>query len=189
MRTALVLGASVLALAGAAAQQTRDTPARNAAPAGAGTMAGTVRDGAGQPLRRAIVVLSGGDEGGRFNYVTDDDGTFVFANLKPASYRLSATKPAYVKADYGAKRPGRPGTSIALANGQQLTGITLTLQRGGVITGRVVDETGEPANGTGVRLLQSVVSSSAASTASTASPLANTSSPPLQSAPPPAASG
>src|SRR6185295_1796097 len=62
-----------------------------------------------------------------------------------------ATKPAWLKAVYGAKRPGRPGTPMVIADAQRLTGITLRMTHGAAITGTVRDERGQPA--VGVRIL------------------------------------
>ena len=41
---------------------------------------------------------------------------------------------------YGAKRHDRPGTPVNLHEGQQLSGLSLRLPRGGVIAGRILDE-------------------------------------------------
>src|SRR6187549_468952 len=70
---------------------------------------------------------------------------------------MTASKPGFVDNIYGAKRPGRPGTPIQLADGQTLNRATIALPKGGVITGVVVDETGEPASGTQVRVLRYVL--------------------------------
>src|SRR6185436_16203804 len=62
---------------------------------------------------------------------------------------------------YGQKQPGsgRPGTPIRLLAGQQLKDISLQIARGGVITGRVVDEVGDPAYGMNVRAYRWVMQS------------------------------
>src|SRR4029450_6004223 len=62
----------------------------------------------------------------------------------------------YVTLAFGARRPNRPGTPIALDNGQQMTGLSLRLQRASVITGAIVDQNGNPAAGISVGVLRYV---------------------------------
>ena len=47
---------------------------------------------------------------------------------------------------YGAQRPQTPGLTIALTDGQHVSDVTIRMPRGAVITGRVVDEQGQPAS-------------------------------------------
>lgn len=145
------------------------TPSRDAlrdatakvAPVGTGQISGVVvSDGESpnHPLRRAIVTLSGGGVAGSVQTATGDDGRFVFAQLPAGRFSLTAEKPAYVKAYYGSKRPGRtPGAPIALANDQSVANITIALLRGAVISGTVRDEFGNPLSSAQVRALQPAV--------------------------------
>jgi hypothetical protein len=107
-----------------------------------------------QPLRRAQVTLSSPDQPVLKNVFTDAQGRFVVPELPAGRYSLSASKGGYVRMSYGARRHDRPGTPVNLVEGQQLTGLSLRLPRGGVIAGRVTDENGAPAGGVQVRLLQ-----------------------------------
>ena len=68
---------------------------------------------------------------------------------------MTASKAGYVNITYGAKRPGRPGTPIQLADGQKLEKANISLPKGSVVTGIVVDENGEPSPGTQVRVMRS----------------------------------
>ena len=99
----------------------------------------------GLPLRRATVALRsvGRTEGG-LSADTDADGAFVFQGVPAGRYRLGATKTQYVDAALGARAPGRPGRAFDLADGQKIDGLTLRMATAGVITGRVVDDAGEP---------------------------------------------
>lgn len=130
--------------------------ARDQAPAvGTGRISGTVvLGGAGTPVRRARVNLTGGDLRGSRSAITDDQGGFIFEALPPGRFNLAVSKPGYVNMTYGAKRPGRPGTPIQLAEGQRMEKISIEIPRGGVLTGVVVDEHGEPSPGTTVRALR-----------------------------------
>jgi hypothetical protein len=96
----------------------------------------------GRPVRQAIVSLGGLPQ--RVSTVTDDRGQFSFPNLPAGRFTLTASKPAHLTTAYGARRPGRPGTPIALAAGQRIADVRLTLPRGAVITGVVSDRAGEP---------------------------------------------
>lgn len=130
-----------------AQQAARDTagPQRR----GTAVIAGTIVAAADMvPVRGARVTLNGSDRSlpGR-TATTDDDGRFMFRDLPAGRYRLRATKAAYLDAEFGAKRPDRPGTPVSVADGEQKTGMTMTLVRGSVISGTVVDETGQPLAG------------------------------------------
>jgi hypothetical protein len=83
-------------------------------------------------------------------------GRFTFNALPEGRYGLSASKPGHLNTIYGARRPGRPGTPIQLADGQRLQ-VQLQMSRGGVITGTVVDEHGEAIPGTPVRAFRYVM--------------------------------
>lgn len=84
---------------------------------------------------------------------TDADGQFEFANLPAGSYRVFAAPAQYASQylgmSYGATRPSGPfwpevGQTIELKEGQSLDKINIALPRGAIISGRVLDENGEP---------------------------------------------
>jgi hypothetical protein len=131
----------------------RDT---QAVPTGTGVVSGVVMsdEARPQPIRRAQVTLVGADQPVIKTTFTDQSGRFAIADLPAGRYTLAATKGGFVRAAYGAKRYDRPGTPVNLANGQQLTGLALRMSRGGVIAGTITDETGMPAVGAQVRVLQ-----------------------------------
>jgi hypothetical protein len=116
-----------------------------------------VVEGGGTPVRRARVTLSGAELRGGRTTLTDDQGQFSFLALPAGRFTMTASKAGFVDNTYGAKRAGRPGTQIQLAEGQKLERAVINLPRGGVITGIVVDEHGEPAAGTQVRALRYVM--------------------------------
>lgn len=149
----------VLSAPGLVAQQ---TPLRdNAAPRaviGTAAISGTVlNDKTGQPVRRVIVTASSTEAGVRVSAVTDEAGTFELKDLPPGRFHLSATRPGFVSAAYGAKRPNRPGSTINLADGERTTGIALRLLPGAVITGTVRNPHGEPSPGVRVVVLRSAL--------------------------------
>ncbi len=106
-----------------------------------------VKMGTGEPVAKASVVLSpfnGGRNQGALTATTGTDGQFVFRNLEPGPYRLSATRSGYVRMEYGARTPNRSGLPINLAPLQRLTQLVMQLMPAGTITGRVFDRDGEP---------------------------------------------
>jgi len=129
-------------------------------PIGSATIRGAVySDGTGTPVRHAQVRLTGAELRGGRAVTTDDQGAFEFVALPAGRYTLTAAKPGYVSNAYGARSPGRPGTPIQLAEGQTIEKAYLTLPRGSVITGIVIDDNGEPAPGTQVRVMRFVMRS------------------------------
>src|SRR5262245_63150532 len=91
-------------------------------PQGTGAITGTVTiEGSNTPVRRARLNLTGAELRGRnISATTDDRGNYIFQNLPAGRFNLNASKPAFVTIAYGAKKPGRPGTAIQLAEGQKL---------------------------------------------------------------------
>lgn len=143
---------------GAGAGQARDGALALAQAVGTGLILGQVVTGdAGTPVRRARVALSGAELRGQRSTMTDDEGRFVFTQLLPGRYSMTVSKAGYVNIAYGAKAPGRAGTPIQLEDGQKLESRAISLPKGGVVTGVVLDEYGEPSPGTPVRALRTVI--------------------------------
>jgi hypothetical protein len=158
MRRQLALACAVSALLAAApsGRQARDA-AIALPPTGTATVSGVVvtDEANGQPVRKARVTLNSVISGlpGR-TVTTDDAGRFVFGNVAAGRFNLAAAKPGYLNANYGAKLQDRPGTSISVAAGQQIAGLIMRMAHGGVITGVVRDQNGQPAFGVGVSVLR-----------------------------------
>lgn len=132
--------------------------ATDQAAVGTGSISGTVTtEGTGLPVRRARVSLSAPELRGTRATLTDDEGRFTFPVLPAGRYTLTASKAGFVNIAYGAKRAGRPGTAIQLQEGAKLERLNISMPRGGVLTGIVVDEHGEPAANVPVRALRAVM--------------------------------
>lgn len=141
---------------GGRGQAARDAQAQM--PSGTAMILGQVITGdSGSPVRRARVSLSGQGVRGQRSTLTDDEGRFVFTQLAEGRYSLTASKAGFVAISYGAKAPGRAGTPIQLSDGQKLESKPIVLPKGGVVTGIVLDEYGEPAPGTPVRAMKQVI--------------------------------
>ena len=85
--------------------------------------------------------------------MTDARGRFSVAALRSGRYYVSVSKPGYVNLTYGQLRANSQGTPIPLGDGETRE-IAMQLPRGGVITGMVLDERGEPAVNAFVRVMR-----------------------------------
>ena len=107
-----------------------------------------------RPLRRVRVAVMTSDRQIGRTTVTDDGGRFSFVTLPAGRYMLSANKQGYVPTSYGARRPNRPGTALVLTDAQRVTGLTLRMTRGSVISGVIVDQNGDPFSGANVAVMR-----------------------------------
>jgi hypothetical protein len=160
---------AVLAVLGAAAwpgpfvsSQTPQT-ARDATtgpPQGTSAIGGTVvASDTGRPVRYARVSIVGVETRIGRTATTDAQGRFNVPGLNPGLYTLTASKPGMLDVIFGQKRPGsgRPGTPIQINANQRLDNVAMRMARGGVITGTIIDELGEPMFGATVRALRFIL--------------------------------
>lgn len=114
-----------------------------------------VNSATGEPLRKAHLTLrrvdaSGGEIGSSpagasvVSAVTDAQGKFAFAGLEAGRYELIGRHDGFVEQRYGARRRYRPGTPISLMAGEQKRDIVMRLAPFGSVSGRMVDEDGDP---------------------------------------------
>jgi protocatechuate 3,4-dioxygenase beta subunit len=118
-----------------------------AAPAATtGRIAGRVTaEGTNAPVPGARVMLIPfarpvGPTGMPSQATTDEEGRFAFEGLAPGEYRLDVQRTGFAPLFNPGTRPG----TIQLAAGQSVDDVRVQLQRGGVITGKVLDPSGEP---------------------------------------------
>jgi len=136
----------VLALSGAQVITPPPSPGR-------GVIAGTVVDGvSGRPIADAVVTLTGpGDVAPRV--MASPEGSFVFTNVPGGRYQLTAEKFGYVRGSFGRTHPSASPLSIDLAADEQFIDGSIALWKFASISGRVVDEYGEPLVGVAVEML------------------------------------
>src|SRR5688572_23868230 len=113
-----------------------------------------LRADTGAPLRRVQVEASGSslESGLPKSVYTDDEGRYELTRLPAGRSTLQAERGGYVTIHYGQRRPFETPRPLTLAEGQLLEKMDFSLPRGGVLTGRVVDEVNEPVTGAGIQL-------------------------------------
>lgn len=153
-RAIVWLMAGLLSAASAVAQPpppsrpARDTSATTAS--GTAVVRGRVLDAAtGRGLSRVQVRANTNTSGpppSPYPWVamTDGEGRYEITGIPAGTYAIAATKQNYVRSAFGAERVEGPGKRMTLTDGQVLDRIDFRLVRAGVITGRVVDEFGDP---------------------------------------------
>ncbi len=120
------------------------------------TVAGTVVSAnTGEPLKKAFVAISpkeedaaSGDTKSRaFTATTDAAGHFSIGQIPAGSYDLEISRANYLTSRYGQDQLDKPGATLTLAPGQKMTDLLFRLHHTGIITGRVLDEDGDPVRG------------------------------------------
>jgi hypothetical protein len=84
--------------------------------------------------------------------ITDENGRFVYYQLAKGRYSITTAKPGYVSGVYGKIVPRGPGSQLDLADGERMTDVRILMWKHAAITGRVVDEAGEPMVGVEIRV-------------------------------------
>ena len=112
-------------------------------PAGTSVIRGTVTSDAGVPVRRAQIRANVGGMPGSRATTTDGEGRFELRDLPAGRWTVSASKPGFVTQRYGQRRPFETVSPLELGDGQRAVA-NFALLRGGVITGRVQDDLGDP---------------------------------------------
>ncbi len=112
----------------------------------------------GAPVKKADLTLLRMDRNPstasmQTNYTTNSDasGRFAMKDLEPGKYRLSVTSNGFARASYGARGGDKAGVTLSLDAGLHMKGVDVKLTPHGVITGRVVDQDGDPVVHVGVQ--------------------------------------
>ncbi|MCS7158195.1 MAG: carboxypeptidase-like regulatory domain-containing protein [Blastocatellia bacterium] len=105
-------------------------------------ISGRVLSTEGKPLSRAVVTAQRRGGVATFQAKTDRSGRYTL-EVEPGTYFIRAEKGGYVATAYSVEGTASDPTPITVEAGKSVT-IDLRLARGGVITGRILDEDGEP---------------------------------------------
>jgi protocatechuate 3,4-dioxygenase beta subunit len=127
-------------------------------PMGNCTVSGRVIGAAdGVPLRSARVGLIQANERRHplvYATTTDNEGHFEIKQIETGRYEFYASHVGYLEQHYQAKGgDADEGTVLSLTSGQEINDAMFRLVRAGVITGKVVDDTGEPMMNVSVSIL------------------------------------
>ena len=154
MRTIAAALAVVCFTSSPVESQAPATPAQPQRPAG--IIHGRVVLPNGRPAQRARVSATAPPGGFPRTAITNRDGVYEIDGIAPGEYRVSAGKPGYVVVDFGQRRAFERGKLVPVKGGETTDGVDITLQPSGAVSGRVVDENGDPVEGIQVRLLRTI---------------------------------
>jgi hypothetical protein len=137
--------ASSIVFASAVALHAQSLPRDNPLPrpGDIGTIRGHVvaADG-GESLRNARVTISGPSSAPRV--FTDGDGRFSFSNLTFGRYTLLVRKAGYAQTRFGARQPAEPPMWIEISAESPAFSAEVRLPRSAAISGRILDDAGNP---------------------------------------------
>jgi hypothetical protein len=96
------------------------------------------------PLKKAVIEVIVDDQNGGSNYTatSDSDGRFRIEKVSGGSYRIYVEKTGFVEINSrGRKSPGR---FLSVRDGEEIKDLALQMLPTAIISGRIVDEDGDP---------------------------------------------
>jgi hypothetical protein len=108
----------------------------------------------GRPLRRAQVVAVIPGVQTRHTTSTNVRGEYELRDLPAGRYTLTVSRSGYLPWEYGRRHPAEPGTPIDVGEAETRDKMDFSLPRASAISGRVIDETGEPVAGVTVYVMR-----------------------------------
>ncbi len=149
MKSSFVLLSCFLFLSATPAQTPASKPSSNCTVQGQ-----IIQQPGGQPIRKANVRLSGTAEeqgdAADLVAVTDADGHFKIEEVKPGTYRVGYDRSGFVDAE---KRHHGNRMLLSLEAGQEIKDLVFHMAPAAVITGKVTDIDGDPAQWVSVAAL------------------------------------
>lgn len=142
---AVVDAASGRPLVGARVTVSGETPPIAGRASGAATARGRgagVQGGLSVSMGLVTQMSSGGGRVGR-SLMTDAQGAFEVRHLPAGRYFVNVSHRGYLNGGVGQRKPAGQGTAFQVSDGEK-TSVTVKMIRGGVVTGTVYGESGEP---------------------------------------------
>ncbi len=121
---------------------------------------GTVlKEPTSEPIKKATIELitENQQEGGNYTAVSDQDGHFQIEGIEPGRYRLFAERTGYIEVEK--KQHRSSGVVLSFEAGQQLKDFLIRMLPAAVVTGRVVDQDGDPMPSVGITVSRKSYSS------------------------------
>jgi hypothetical protein len=120
-------------------------PSRDAPKTGTARIRGrVVAADTGQPLRKAQVRVFSAELRENRSVSTDTEGKYELKELPAGRYQITVAKGSFVSLSYGQSRPFEAGKPLEVLDAQTVEKVDFALPRGGIITGHIVDEFGDP---------------------------------------------
>ena len=153
---ALAICFALLPVTANAAQQPTPRDAQPSTEKGTAIIRGRiVASDTGKPLRRARVTITAPELAGEpHNTSTDDDGRYEFTDLPGGRFTLRVRRGGYLPLAYGQRRPREAAKPLQLLDKQVVEHVDMALPRMGIISGRVLDEAGDPIEGVSVHAVR-----------------------------------
>jgi hypothetical protein len=153
---AFLAGLDTTALAQARRGGTPGPIGRNAAPRSNASIVGHVlTPDSSSPVRGAEVVALTRN-GRRVSTTTDENGAYQLERLTEGDWQVVASKAGYIAWQFGQRRPYQTPSPISLKQGERFTA-DIPLTRGGAISGRVYDGSGDSLAGLQVRVYRATM--------------------------------
>jgi len=111
---------------------------------GTNVVSGRVVDTTGRSVPNAFVVMSPENPDGGFLATTDNAGNFRITDVPSGTFGIGATAPGFRMAPQLRTEPPLTPMTVEVKDGSATNGVVLTLRRGAVISGAIIDEFGDP---------------------------------------------
>lgn len=111
----------------------------------------------GTPLKKVMLRLSPATMGGAGGAVTtesDDEGRFSFPRVEPGTYTLRGERAGYASQAYNAHSGSGYGAPIELKEGTEVKNIVFKMVPNAILSGKVLDEDGDPVSKAPVMVLR-----------------------------------
>src|SRR5438874_6935551 len=153
---ALVIGFALIPAAAAAVQPPPPRDARPNVEKDSAIIRGRiVAADTGKPLRRARVTITAPELAGEpRNTSTDAEGRYEFTDLPAGRFTLRVRRGGYLPLAYGQRRPREAAKPLQLLDKEVVERVDMALPRASIITGRVLDEAGDPVEGANVHAVR-----------------------------------